>query len=350
MRRPSPFDPLRLGLLLACLAGAALDARGGDVPPLPLRLSDTGLFDAGAGPRVAPGLLTWSPVYPLWSDGTNKQRWMSLPAGQPVDASDPNAWVFPPGTRLWKTFGYAQPVETRLIERLADGSWRFSSYAWDADGRDARLVPAEGLSVPVAEAPGGRHEIPSREDCLACHGGTRTPVLGVSALQLSPARDPQAPHAGDGGEDLRTLVAKGHLAHLPAAMLAEPPRIPAASADERAALGYLHGNCGHCHNRSGLGVPVALDLSLQWRDGQLDADTVRRSMIGRRARYAPAGEATARVVAPGQPAHSLLSQRMQSRDPRRQMPPLGTARVDAEGLARVDAWISSLPTDKDSHP
>ena len=350
MRRPPASDPLRLCLLLACLAGAALDARAGDPSPWPARLSATGLFEPGAPGRVDARHLAFSPVYPLWSDGTRKQRWLSLPAGQAVDATDPNAWVFPPGTRLWKTFGYDRPIETRLIERLADGQWRFSSYAWDADGRDARLVPAAGLTVDVAEAPGGRYAIPSREDCLACHGGTRTPVLGFSAVQLSPVRDPGAPHAGEGAQDLATLAAGGHLKNLPAALLADPPRIPAASADERAALGYLHGNCGHCHNRSGRGVPVVLDLSLQWRDGQLDAGTVRRSMIGRRARYAPAGDATERVVAPGQPMHSLLRQRMHERDPRTRMPPLGTRLADAEGLARIDAWITSLPPDKDTPP
>jgi len=33
------------------------------------------------------------------------------------------------------------------------------------------------------------------DDCRACHEGRTTPVLGFSALQLSPDRDPNAPHA-----------------------------------------------------------------------------------------------------------------------------------------------------------
>ena len=104
-----------------------------------------------------------------------------------------------------------------------------------------------------------------------------------------------------GDTDLATLVADGLVVALPEAMASHPPRIAATDATERSALGYLHGNCGHCHNRSGLGVPVAMNLSLQWREGALDADTVRRSLIGRTARYAPAGEAPGTLLVPGDP-------------------------------------------------
>ena len=54
------------------------------------------------------------------------------------------------------------------------------------------LVPEDGAVVAVADAPGGRYSVPSRNDCLACHEGPAVPVLGFSALQLSPDRDPLA--------------------------------------------------------------------------------------------------------------------------------------------------------------
>ena len=46
-------------------------------------------------------------------------------------------------------------------------------------------------------------------------------------------------------------------------------------------------------------------------------------------------------------ARGLLLQRMQVRDPHRQMPPLGTRSVDAQGLALLTRWISALPPEKD---
>ena len=47
------------------------------------------------------------------------------------------------------------------------------------------------------------------------------------------------------------------------------------------------------------------------------------------------------LIAPGDPARSILSQRMHATDYAR-MPPVGTELVDTEGVASVDAWIGQL--------
>lgn len=345
--------PLVLAALLALAAPVV--ARGAPLPvalpapapgPLPQRLADTGLDTLERVP--------FSPQYPLWSDGATKRRWLHLPAGGAIDASDPDAWQFPPGTRLWKEFRLAgRPVETRYIERLADGQWRFASYVWDADGREARLAPERGVTLALPGAPGGRYEVPSRLDCTACHEGAPAPVLGVGALQLSPARDPLAPHAVPArpdDADLRALVARGWLRGLPPALLALPPRIAAASPAERAAFGYLHANCGHCHHAQGAPVPLVLAQSVA--DPAGSAARVRASLLGDTERWRPAGAAgDARRVVPGRPEASLLLQRMRSRDPLQQMPPLGTRLADPDGLAAVAAWIHHpLPTGKEPQP
>ncbi|MFA6262544.1 MAG: hypothetical protein WC760_13840, partial [Bacteroidia bacterium] len=189
-------------VLLAALGPAAA------APALPQHLRDTG-WDPGDAK-----LLRFTPQYPLWSDGAEKQRWLSLPPGRFIDASNADAWVFPRGTKLWKQFSHAgRPVETRFIERLADGSWRFAAYVWNDDGSDAMLAPERGIpALPAPTAPGGRYAVPSRGDCGACHGSTAVPVLGFGAVQLS--------------ADLRTLTARGWLRGLPPALLAAPPRIP----------------------------------------------------------------------------------------------------------------------------
>jgi hypothetical protein len=275
--------------------------------PLPLHLRDTGIDDARN--------LAFSPQYPLWSDGAAKRRWISLPPGSAVDASRPDAWEFPRGTRLWKEFSLDRPVETRFIERLADGSWRYAVYVWNEEGTDATLAPTEGVAALPTHA---GYSIPSESDCRACHEGAAVPVLGFSALQLSSDRDPLAPHAEASTDiDLDDLVARGLVRNLPPRVAR--PRIEAKSPVERAALGYLHGNCGHCHNDNETRVPVDLTLAQSAAGGSSHSDRVMHSLI----------DVGARLLA-----------RVSSRNPQTQMPPLGTRLVDNEALALLERWIS----------
>ncbi len=126
------------------LMAAAVTALSGT--SLPEHLSDdTGLFVEGSTTAVRPDVLSFSPQYPLWSDGAAKRRWIYLPPGTFVDASRPSAWEFPKGTRLWKEFRLGRRVETRFIERLPDGSWRYATYVWSEDGKDAVLASADGI-------------------------------------------------------------------------------------------------------------------------------------------------------------------------------------------------------------
>jgi len=343
---------LTLALVLAlapALQRAALSAPR-PAAGLPATLQATGLYVAGSNTEVRPGILAYAPVYPLWSDGAAKRRWIQLPPGRSIDGSRPDAFDFPPGTRLWKEFAMGgRRIETRYIERRADGRWIYATYRWNEQGSDAVLAPAGGeRGLAVAEAPGGRYDLPSRNDCLACHEGAAVPVLGVSALQLSPARDPLAPHAEasrPGDADLRLLVERGLLRHLPRQLLEAPPRIAADSATERAALGYLHGNCGHCHNDSGAPAPVKLVLAQQAARPAASRERVLQTTVGVAGRYRPTG-ATGPLprLAPGQAGNSLLVLRMRSRHALLQMPPLGSTQPDPEGLALVERWI-----DRDLH-
>lgn len=118
--------------------------------------------------------------------------------------------------------------------------------------------------------------------------------------------------------------------------------IAAASPVERAALGYLHGNCGHCHSAPDeTGAPVPVEVLLAQDVAAPDgARRVLRSLVGVASRFQPSetsGEA--KLVVPGDAADSVLANRMRSRDPRVQMPPLGTAAPDSEGLALIERWI-----------
>jgi hypothetical protein len=336
---------IALAWWLLLTAGAAR-AAGPAIPPLPRTLAGTGLYAAGSVTEITPAAIPFSPQYPLWSDGATKRRWIALPPGTAIDASNPDAWVFPVGTKLWKEFSLGRRVETRYIERVADGSWRFATYVWNEQGTEATLAPAGGIAaLPLRRASrDGPYAIPAELDCRACHEGAPAPVLGFSALQLSPERDPLAPHAEASSIDLRALVARGLVRNLPPSVLATPPRIAARTPTERAALGYLHGNCGHCHSApddSSAAVPVGIVLAQSALRDDPRAGQIRRTLVEAASRFRPhgAGEALTRLVVPGRSQASVLPLRMRSRDPRVQMPPLGTALADEQAVALIERWI-----------
>jgi hypothetical protein len=193
-----------------------------------------------------------------------------------------------------------------------------------------------------------RHDVPSVEDCPSCHEGRRTPILGFNALELSPDRDPLAPHAEaspEGGVDLRALVRRGLLTNFPPELVKTPPRIVAPSSVARAAAGYLFGNCSGCHNGSGPLAPLGLDFD----QSVLDPDGGRHleaRLLGRPSRFVVPGATEGVRVVAGHPERSALWFRMQSRSPVAQMPPLGTKLVDAEGTRLVEQWIIASASSK----
>ena len=337
---------------LMCLALICAGARGSGSEstqtPLPSQLSETGLYASGSVTAVRAGNIPFSPQYPLWSDGATKRRWLYIPPGTFIDASQPDAWEFPRGTKLWKEFSHGRRIETRFIERVDDGSWRYATYIWNTEGTQALLAPDAGIpALYVGSAPGGRYSIPSEPDCRACHEGAAVPVLGVSTLQLSPDRDPLAPHAEPrraGDVDLRVLRERELVRNLPAALSDVAPRIQAPSPVSRASLGYLHGNCGHCHNDNGSPAPVDLVLTQRMDANETRYERTMAALVGIQSRYrAPGIGARAPLIDAGHHETSVLAARMRSRDPRMQMPPLGTQVIDREALALIERWIQDQP-------
>jgi len=271
---------------------------------LPAALSATGLD--------GDDVIAFAPRFSLWIDGATKRRWLRLPPGTRIDTRDPDAWQFPPGTRLWKELVRdGVRVETRMLERTAGGAWLAVAYVWEPAAGDAFMRP-DG----VVDAGGTRHDVPAADQCGGCHGGTRSGVLGLSAIQLPT-------------EQLDALVARG--------LLTDPPPGPIelpGDATEQAALGWLHANCGHCHRPDRPPAPSercydprrAFDLSLRVGDlGAVETTGVYRTAIGD-------------VIEPGEPGASRLLDRIE----RGAMPPLGHDDVDRDGAALVRRWIERL--------
>jgi mono/diheme cytochrome c family protein len=264
----------------------------------------------------------YAPEYVLWTDGATKRRWVYLPDGATIDTSSMDFWTYPKGMKLWKEFTRdGVRVETRLLEKTGDAAdaWRMIAFQWLPDGSDAVARP-DG----VTDASGTPHDIPSTTQCGKCHGNMLGGALGFSAIQLS--------HDGP-GVTLQTLIDEGRLSAPPAGPFTVP-----GDAVQRPALGYLHANCGVCHNPNTHIVPkVSMRLWLTVDKLATVEETVTYTTTINRGTSA----GVMRVI-PGDLANSDMHVRMSTRGGWPQMPPLGSEIVDPDGLATIDAWILSL--------
>lgn len=192
---------------------------------------------------------------------------------------------------------------------------------WQADGLDAIATP-----WGKADVLGTAHDVPAAGECWACHGGRKSFVLGFSALQLS--GPPPADKLG-----LDELVATGRLSEAPPRALVVP-----GDATTQRALGYLHANCGHCHNQD---RPAAAASRCFDPENRLDF-WLSGEHLGSVAETPAYRSGRGFGFEPGDAAASRLIELMSQRGFLRQMPPLGTERVDAAGLGVVTRWIDGL--------
>jgi len=299
-----------------------VDALAGAGPPS--RLSETGLYADIAAGKLAPGVTAYTPQFELWSDGAEKRRFILLPDGQQIDSSNPDEWLFPEGTKVWKEFSVAgERIETRLLQKQGpgDSDWISLAYVWAADGREAFAAPLGEVDSHHTD-----HDVPAAGECWACHGGRRSFVLGFSAVQLASAAAPAE-------IDLSGLIQQDRLTN-------PPDRVPVVPGNsvEVAALGYLHANCSHCHNQT-----------RPEREGARCFNPERKEDFTLAARQLDAVDATPTyrtvvggAVKRGDPDGSKLYELMAARGMFRQMPPLATEHVDRAALANVRQWIEGL--------
>ena len=312
-----------------------------DQKPFPHRLSETGLFESVEDHRPAAGVHPYTVNAPVWHDGAAAERLIALPGTSSAEfpGTSDAAWAwkslaFPDGTALVQTLtlpsqGSQSPrrVETRvLLKQEAD--WAAYSWLWNEAQTDAELVPAEGRKVSL---PGREWNVPSRTQCIMCHARGANYALGLTAAQLNLAP------AGSAENQLSHFAALGLVKSLPKPP-AELPRL-VSPGDAAAPLpdrmqAYFAANCAHCHMHEG-GGNSRMDLS-PWITG--DA----QHLINAAPQHGDYGMPDARIIAPGEPARSVLPVRLSSRGPG-QMPPVGTQMADPLGMTLVFQWMQSLP-------
>lgn len=308
--------------------GAPLDCSKVGPEGEPLELGCTSLYSHWPSRTFASTARAYEPAYRLWSDGAEKARFIELPAGGVIDASNPDEWTFPVGTKLYKEFRIlGRRVETRMLWKRNASQWVRVTYAWSYDQTTARV-----LRTGATDVWGTSYEIPAQSDCETCHMGKLDTVLGFEVVSLS--------NAGASGYVLSTLAAESRIAPVPTSAI-----IP-GNATEKAALGMLHANCGlACHNGSNYALARDTGLFMRLEAGSLSsvtATTTYKTAVNVPSAYQPSPGAGLYRIKPKDVAHSAIHYRASSREKDVQMPPQETHVVDPSLVNAIAAWINAL--------
>jgi len=359
------------GVLVAILAlglGACSKGRG-EVhtfveDPYPEKLSAWGLFQ-GSGWTLEPqaGVIPYELNTPLFSDYAEKYRTIWVPPGQAATYRDAEAFDFPVGTILSKTFMYPADgrvpaakgpgrtagngdrrfrlMETRILVHAKQG-WVSLPYVWNEEGTEATLeVVGSSRAVEVTHASGEKlsvhYMIPNVNQCQGCHERDKAMApIGLQARHLN--RD----YAYDEGPEnqLARLARVGYLKGTPAPGTAPRNAVwnePGTGTLEERARAYLEANCAHCHDRRGPAASSGLYLTMQEKEPHTLGQCKAPVAAGRGA-----GKDLPFDIVPGKPERSILVYRMDSQDPGVMMPELGRSLIHREGVALIREWIQQL--------
>jgi hypothetical protein len=216
------------------------------------------------------------------------------------------------------------------------------TFRWNPAGTDANLV-SDGADETLTDSTTGQTRnwhYPSFGQCWGCHRNgwsdlantrrnDRYRILGFTAAQLV-----QPSLLAEKG-----VFDPADVAKLPATI--PRPSDTSKTLEERA-YAYLAANCSPCHHENAsyagggetwLATYGAGDLSARHLDRQANVYpmTLRLGI--------PAGK----LIARGDPSHSILLARIKSNDPDLRMPPIARNVVDDAGAALIEQWIAAMP-------
>lgn len=295
----------------------------------------------------AKNTFVYQPNVALFSDYAQKRRTITVPEGKKIRRAG-EAYVFPAGTILSKTFFYPQRasyilpsthnhtqaieipletqayrlIETRLLIKTQQG-WKAEVYRWN-NGTTERYPLGDGvkltLLMPNREEVPFTYQIPNEHQCQQCH------TVHDSKKSLKPL-----------GFQPYWLHHPGHALPLwrqaLSQVLDEPKPFQRKKASVEWARDYLAINCSHCHQPQGLARNVNLDFRVT---------TTQSEQLGICKPATSWSQGGKWVIEPGQPEKSILLKRMTSQDNRLMMPEIGRSLIDSEGTRRIKQWISRL--------
>lgn len=392
-----------------------------DTSKVPQTLSATGLYTSIANPKktMLANAYHFEVNSALWSDGAHKMRWVMNKPGKSIVYEEKNDyWGYGDSACFIKQFAVDTILgdttsrvlfETRFLMNRKDTAsidslttpgkkiyklmdrWYGYSYKWDADQKDAHLVPATGADDSIRIWPKNKvgaskmkkWRFPSRAQCEQCHRVDYADtlhgrsVLGFFTAQLN------RPHPDTANiNQLEYFFKKGVLTGtkttnwdattVPRWYAIDDSTNPKATLDIRA-RSYIAANCSGCHGKRGkaTGATFGVDLdydfytmeskmefrhhSTSWPFG-LDDDSITpkfypKTDLGNNPKAYDSLVIDPALVVPGYPQKSVILFRQTVRktapgdyDPERnQMPPLASFEVNMVATSVIRQWILTMP-------
>ena len=321
---------------LACLLGACSSGQQAGQPDMSIilaqdpaeHLSEYGLFLDASARQPAERVVGYDLINPLFTDYADKHRYVFVPEGKSAAYHETEAFAFPTGSVIVKTFAYDDTfIETRLLIHKADG-WQAYPYVWNESGTEAVYTPIGAQKTIETTGPSGapltiNYAVPNKNQCKTCHG-------------LNDAVAPIGPKARNLGSQPHAWTAAGWLSGVPDELPSVPHAGDIAAPLNARARAYLDINCAHCHRAGGSASNSG--LWLEWGE-----TSEARLGILKRPTAAGRGSGDAlKVVVPGAPDASILAYRMASAEAGVAMPELGRSLVHGEGVDLVRAWIAEM--------
>lgn len=343
-------------------------------------LSDYNLFADPTDPTKNPnaGGIPYDLTTQLFTDYASKYRFVFIPEGEQVQYSEHEAFEFPLGSVIVKTFAMPSDtafrgenelvIETRLLIMREDG-WVARPYYWGTPDDATLLITGKNIEGMTTTHNGESMEftygIPKATSCTSCHSvvpliqdsdDMRQPIfkaIGPKARYLNKDYD----YDGVIANQLQYWEQQGVLAGLPAdfaqvseaATFSDTSDLSQINGEElnHAAKSYLDINCAHCH-RSDLTLPepnyagpagssgLKVEYNRSYAEDPAKFGVCKTAVAGGHEDYP-------HDVIPQNADESYLLFRMSTTDPRHKMPELGRSTVHQEGVALIRKWINNLP-------
>lgn len=310
---------------------------------IPKLLSESGAFDNLETLTPSGGIMPYEINAPLWSDGSTKKRWISLPDTSKIVFDINDTWTFPEGTVLIKHFELAinedsiKRLETRFFVVDLDKNGYGLTYRWNSTDTEAILVGSEEAITDTLEVltnVDNSQQIwsyPTRSQCLQCHNNNADFVLGLKTAQMNRnvmSTGPMGPvNQIELWRELDFFKEHEFTEELPSLSSIGDTTFSL----QHRVRSYLDANCSHCHQPFGVNTNFDARFATALPSQKILSHEVvsQNSITGNN------------IITPGNTESSEMWIRDASLGSNK-MPPIAKSKLDEQYLNVLTQWIESI--------